>query len=147
MGRPAHTRAGFKARGGSAQRGVVRESARLTCTDTGAPVPAGVTPLLLQWRSDRLRVQIFSAGRQAGRLKFQFSQKIARPVQNFPKGENWIVNRPACCLLKKSGPSTYLHATVRRPRPTLLQQHRGSTQRLCGEDRGWYKFPLLIKFG
>jgi len=26
--------------------------------------------------------------------------------------ENWILNRPACCLPKKSGPSTYLHATV-----------------------------------
>ena len=39
-------------------------------------------------------------------------KKIARPVRNFPKGENWILNRPACCLPKKSGPSTYLHATV-----------------------------------
>ena len=39
-------------------------------------------------------------------------KKIARPVRNFPKGKNWILNRPACCLPKKSGPSTYLHATV-----------------------------------
>ena len=50
----------------------------------------------VHWRADRLRVQIFSAGRQAGRFKIQFSQKIARPVRNFPKDENSILNRPAC---------------------------------------------------
>ena len=71
--------------------------------------------ITVQWRADRLRVPIFSAGRQAGRFKIQFSS-----FRKFRTGraifcENWILNRPACCLPKKSGPSTYQLLTVFLP--------------------------------
>jgi len=71
--------------------------------------------ITVQWRADRLRVPIFSAGRQAGRFKIQFSS-----FRKFRTGraifcENWILNRPACCLPKKSGPSTYQLLTAFLP--------------------------------
>jgi len=43
MGRPARARASFKARGGSAQPRLSANVGPATCTDTGDPVPAGVT--------------------------------------------------------------------------------------------------------
>ena len=43
MGRPARARASVKARGGSAQPRLSANVGPATCTDTGDPVPAGVT--------------------------------------------------------------------------------------------------------
>ena len=57
-------------------------------------------------------VQIFSAGRQLQAGRFTIHEKNCSISTKFSKCENCNVKRPACCLLKKSGPSTYLHATV-----------------------------------